>query len=80
MLAWALLGFGNVYAGIARRAYDLIVDGAQRRKALGLTRSVAYNPEIQHEVAEMRIALEAIDGVLGRICDDWSTGVDHGLE
>ena len=80
VLAWALLGFGNVYTGIARRAYDLVVEGAQRRRALGLTRTVAYNPEVQHEVAEMRIALEAICAHLGRICDDWTDGVDHGAE
>jgi alkylation response protein AidB-like acyl-CoA dehydrogenase len=28
----------------------------------------------------MRMALEAIDGYLGRVCDDWSAGVDHGLD
>ena len=41
---------------------------------------MAYHPGVQHEVAEMRIALEAIDGYLGRTIDDWSNGVDHGME
>lgn len=80
ILAWALLGFSNVYTGLARRAYDLVVEGAQRRRTLGLTRTLAHNPEVQHAVAEMRISLEAIDGFLGRICDDWTAGVDHGTD
>ena len=35
---------------------------------------------MQHQIAEMRIALEAIDAHLDRVCDDWSDGVDHGTE
>jgi hypothetical protein len=41
---------------------------------------MAYHPEIQHHVADMRIALQAIDAHLDRICDDWSSGVDHGMD
>jgi alkylation response protein AidB-like acyl-CoA dehydrogenase len=26
------------------------------------------------------MALESIDGYLGKVCDDWSTGVDHGMD
>ena len=26
------------------------------------------------------MALEAVDGYLGRVCDDWSAGVDHGAD
>ena len=51
-----------------------------RRTSVALTRSMAYHPGVQHEVAEMRIALEAIDGYLGRMIDDWSNHVDHGME
>jgi alkylation response protein AidB-like acyl-CoA dehydrogenase len=80
LMAWGLLGFGNVYTGAARRAYDLVVEAAKTRGALGLTRSQAHSPEVQQGVAEMRMALEAIDGYLGRVCDDWSAGVDHGLD
>ena len=32
------------------------------RTSIALTRSMAYHPEVQHHVAEMRIHLEAIDG------------------
>jgi alkylation response protein AidB-like acyl-CoA dehydrogenase len=78
VFAWAMLGFSSVYTGIAERAYDLAVAGVSNRGSIALTRSMAYHPEIQHEVAEMRFALEAIDAHLTRVCDDWSTGVDHG--
>jgi alkylation response protein AidB-like acyl-CoA dehydrogenase len=78
IFAWALLGFSNVYTGIAQRAYDLAVAGVSSRGSIAMTRSMAYHPEVQHEVAEMRFALESIDAHLGRIVDDWSDGVDHG--
>ena len=45
---------------LARVAFDLTVRGVHRRTSLALTRSMAYHPEVEHEVAEMRIALEAI--------------------
>jgi alkylation response protein AidB-like acyl-CoA dehydrogenase len=78
VFAWALLGFANVYAGIAQRAFDLTVERAHQRTALGLTRSMAHHPEVQHGVAEMTMALESIDSHLSRICEDWAAGVDHG--
>ena len=80
VLAWALLGFANVYAGIARRAYDLTVEASQQRRTITLTRTRAHHPEVQRRVAEMRMALETIDGFLGSVCDDWSKGVDHGAD
>jgi alkylation response protein AidB-like acyl-CoA dehydrogenase len=78
VFAWALLGFANVYTGIAQRAFDLTVERTHQRSSLAMNRSMAYHPEIQHEVAEMRMALESVDAHLGRVCDEWSTGVDHG--
>ena len=80
LFAWGLLGFGNVYIGAARRAYDLVVESAKTRGAIGLTRSQAHNPEVQRGVAEMRMALEAVDSYLGQVCADWSMGVDHGAD
>jgi alkylation response protein AidB-like acyl-CoA dehydrogenase len=78
--AWALLGFANVYAGIAQRAYDLAVQGLQGKSSLALTRPMAYHPEIQHHVAEMRMALETIEPLIERVARDWSDGVDHGMD
>ena len=80
ILAWALLGFANVYTGVAHRAYDLTVGQVTSRRTIGLTRTMAYHPEVQHAVADMRMSLEAIDGYLGRVCDDWSHGIDHGAD
>jgi len=78
IFAWGLLGFGTVYAAIAQRAYDETIRSAHKRSSIALTRSMAYHPGVQHEVAEMRIALEAIEGHLGKTIDDWSNHVDHG--
>jgi alkylation response protein AidB-like acyl-CoA dehydrogenase len=80
LFAWALLGFGGVYASIAQRAFDDTVAQVHQRKSLALTRSMAYHPEVQHNVAEMRIHLEGLFAHLDRVCDDWSTGVDHGMD
>jgi alkylation response protein AidB-like acyl-CoA dehydrogenase len=78
IFAWGLLGFGNIYCGMARRALDLTIDALKKKKSLALTRSMAYHPEAQHHVAEMGLELEAIEPHLDRIAHDWSTGVDHG--
>ncbi len=80
LFAWALLGFGAVYSSIARRAFDETIKRVHERGSVALTRSMAYHPEVQHQVAEMRIHLEAINAHLDRVCDDWSTGVDHGMD
>ena len=80
VMAWALLGFANVYTGIARRAYDISVEGANQRRSIGLTRTQAHHPEMQRAVAEMRMALEAIDGYLTHVCDEWDAGVPHGAD
>ncbi|MGH9271573.1 MAG: acyl-CoA dehydrogenase family protein [Ilumatobacteraceae bacterium] len=80
LFAWALLGFAGVYRSIARRAFDDTVAQVHQRRSMALTRSMAYHPEVQHEVAEMRIRLEAIDAHLDRVCDEWAAGVDHGMD
>jgi alkylation response protein AidB-like acyl-CoA dehydrogenase len=80
LFAWALIGFANVYAGLARRAYDLAAADVHRKRSLALTRSMAHHPGVQHAVAEMRMKLETIDALIERVARDWSTGVDHGGE
>jgi alkylation response protein AidB-like acyl-CoA dehydrogenase len=77
IFAWALLGFGNIYYGLARRALDLTLEGAKTRRSMALSRPMSYHPEVQHRVAEMGLALEAIEPHLERIAEDWSSGVDH---
>jgi alkylation response protein AidB-like acyl-CoA dehydrogenase len=80
MFAWALLGFAGVYAATARRAFDETVAGVHTKSSLALSRSMAHHPEVQHHVADMRIHLEALTAHLDRVCDDWSNGVDHGMD
>lgn len=78
IFAWALVNFGNVYYGLALRVRDLLVELVQAKGSLGLTRSMAYHPAVQHGVAEMTMELEAIEPHLDRVATDWSNGVDHG--
>ena len=80
VFAWALMGFGNIYYGLARRALDKSIDAAKNKSSLALSRSLAYHPEVQHAIAQMVIELESIGPHLERIAEDWSNGVDHGAE
>jgi alkylation response protein AidB-like acyl-CoA dehydrogenase len=77
IFAWALLNFGNVYYGLACRVRDLVVDMVKSKGSLGLTRSMAYHPEVQHGLAEMTMELESIRALLESVAVDWSNGVDH---
>jgi alkylation response protein AidB-like acyl-CoA dehydrogenase len=78
IFAWALLGFGNIYYGLARRAFDLTIASVKNKRSIGLSRSMAYHAEVQHRVAEMGLALEGIEPHLDRVSEEWSTGVNHG--
>jgi alkylation response protein AidB-like acyl-CoA dehydrogenase len=78
VFAWALLGFANVYYGIAERAIDLALPGLKTKTALAVTRSMAYHPEIQHAVAEMMLAFDPIGPHIEQVAEDWSNAVDHG--
>ena len=71
-----------VRLGAARLRRRLLVDrppGLRRHRRRACTsarrsrstRSMAYHPEVQHHVAEMRIHLEAMTAHLDRVCDDW---------
>jgi alkylation response protein AidB-like acyl-CoA dehydrogenase len=78
LFAWGLLGFAAVYHGAARRAFDLATTSAHARSSIALSRSMAHHPEVQHQVAEMRIALDASEALLDRTTSDWASGVAHG--
>ncbi len=77
IFAWALVGFGNVYYGLARRVLELTLELVKSRSSIALTRSMAYHPEVQHDVAEMVMELEAIGAQLETVARDWSEGVKH---
>jgi alkylation response protein AidB-like acyl-CoA dehydrogenase len=80
IFAWGLIGFGNVYYGLAKRALDKSVAALKDKRSLAMTRSMIHHPEAQHAIAEMIIELDSIGPHLDRIAEDWSTGVDHGME
>jgi len=78
VFANALLNFGAIYYSIAERARDLAITSARKRTSLGLSRPMAYHPEIQHLFSEMTLELESMKPHLDSILSDWSNGVDHG--
>ena len=80
IFAWALMGFGNIYYGLAKRALDKSIAAAKGKHSLAISRTMAYHPEIQHAIAQMVIEMESIGPHLDRIAEDWSKGVDHGAE
>jgi alkylation response protein AidB-like acyl-CoA dehydrogenase len=80
VFAWGLLGFANVYYGLAKRALDHAITAAKSKGSMALTRSMAYHPEIQHTIADMVIELESIGPHLDTIAREWSQGVDHGMQ
>jgi alkylation response protein AidB-like acyl-CoA dehydrogenase len=80
VFAWALMGFGNVYYGLAKRALDHTLASVKNKSSLALTRSMAYHPEVQHAIADMVIELESIGPHLESVARDWSEGVDHGAQ
>jgi alkylation response protein AidB-like acyl-CoA dehydrogenase len=79
IFAWALVGFGNVYYGLAKRALELTVEQMQKKTSAALTRSMAHHPHVQYNVAEMAIELEAIGAQLASVARDWSGGVQHAV-
>lgn len=79
MNMWALPLIANVYLGIAERAVELVVDGARRKRSIGIERGLyAYSPMVQHQVAEMYLELDAAQATVDRFVDDWLAGADHG--
>ncbi|HEY8547970.1 MAG TPA: acyl-CoA dehydrogenase family protein [Acidimicrobiales bacterium] len=79
MAMWPLSLIAAVYLGIADRALELAVEGARRKTSMVIERGAyAYNPMVQHQVAEMYLELEAASATLQRFVDDWTAGVDHG--
>jgi len=79
IFAWAEPTFGHIYTAIAQRARDLAVAGVGQKTSVALGgRSMAWNPMVQHAVAEMDIELDAAGAHISRVAEDWSAGVNHG--
>lgn len=79
IFGWVLPLLGNVYHGIARRALDLAIDSASRRRslALGEGRTQAHKPTVQSAVADAEIKLDAAQAQLDRIAEEWHRGADQ---
>jgi alkylation response protein AidB-like acyl-CoA dehydrogenase len=80
VFAWALMGFANVYYGLAKRALDKTITAAKSKSSIALSRPMTYHPEVQHAIAQMVIELESVGPHVDRIAEDWSNDVDHGVE
>ena len=78
LFAWALLGFGNIYYGLARRVLDMTVAAVRKKTSIALSRTMAHHPQIQAGVAAMVLDLEPVGPHLDAVARDWTRGVDHG--
>lgn len=79
VMAWAMMGFGSVYYGLAQRALDMTIEATKKKSSIALSRSLAHHPEVQHAIAEMAIELESIGAHIETVTQEWSNGVDHGV-
>ena len=79
MLVWAVTLIANVYVGIAERALEIAVALAGRRTSVAIPRGTfAHHPLVQHQVADMYLALDAARSCVDAVARDWVGGVDHG--
>jgi alkylation response protein AidB-like acyl-CoA dehydrogenase len=78
IFAWAEPTFASIYTGIAERVIDIAVATAKKRSSLALSRSMAYHPEVQHELAAMQIQFEGMAAHVDRVAADWDAGADFG--
>jgi alkylation response protein AidB-like acyl-CoA dehydrogenase len=77
IFAWALLGFANIYYGLGRRVTDLSIEQVKSKKSLAITRTMAWHPEVQHDIADMVMEMESIGAQIESVTTDWSKGVQH---
>jgi alkylation response protein AidB-like acyl-CoA dehydrogenase len=79
MQVWAVTLIANVYVGIAERALEIAVEQAARRTSIAIPRgTLAHHPLVQHQVADMYLALDAARSCVDAVARDWVRGVDHG--
>lgn len=81
MTMWPLSLMAAVYLGIADRALELAVASARKKTSIAIDRGTyAFNPMVQHQVAEMYLELDAASATLDRFVGDWVDRVDHGAD
>jgi alkylation response protein AidB-like acyl-CoA dehydrogenase len=76
IFVWALMGFGNVYYGLARYAMDRTVDTVKKKRSIAMSRPMSYHAEVQHAISEMVIELETAEALLDRAARDWADNTD----
>jgi alkylation response protein AidB-like acyl-CoA dehydrogenase len=77
--AWALLGYSNVYLGLAESLFETVVERVKAKTSIALARpSMAYHAGVQREVADMWLDMEAAGALLDRTAREYTDGVDHG--
>lgn len=80
IFAWALLNFGNVYYGLAQRIRDITIESVKAKTSVGVTRTMAYHPTTQYKIAEMQLAMSAVEPQLDAATKAWSAVEQHGPE
>ena len=68
----------SVYTGIARRALDLAVETAGRRRSKKTGKAYSQDPDIRWRIADMALAYDALPPQLAALCRDVDELVDHG--
>lgn len=71
---WGLVGFANVYYGLALRIREVLIEQLKTKTSIALTRPMIYHPEIQHGIAEMTMDLETMGPHVEAIAADWVAG------
>jgi alkylation response protein AidB-like acyl-CoA dehydrogenase len=75
MAIWPLSLIGAVYLGIADRALELAVADSKRKSSIAIERGAyAYNPFVQHQIADMFLELDAASATLETFVERWVTG------
>ncbi len=74
-----LLLVSAVYVGIAERALELAVDAVSSRTSMARAgEPYATDPDIRWQIADMAMAVDALDAPLRTLASDVDAGVDHG--
>jgi alkylation response protein AidB-like acyl-CoA dehydrogenase len=74
LFTWALVGFANVYYGLALRIRDVIAEQLKTKTSIALSRPMIYHPEVQHGMAEIVMDLETMGPHVEAIAADWTDG------
>jgi alkylation response protein AidB-like acyl-CoA dehydrogenase len=68
----------SVYTGVARRALDLAVETAAKRRSKRAGLAYSQDPDIRWRIADMALVYDALPPQLDALCRDVDAQVDHG--